>query len=75
MTMSSGALLGDLHSPYNPTVYVVDDDPELRESLAMMIGSMGLNVESYSSAEAFLDGYHELPTRRSAWCWTSACRA
>jgi two-component system, LuxR family, response regulator FixJ len=45
----------------NPTVYVVDDDPELRESLAMMIRSMGLNVAAYPSAEAFLDGYQELP--------------
>ena len=44
-----------------PTVYVVDDDPELRESLTMMIGSMGLNVEAYPSAEAFLDAYQESP--------------
>jgi two-component system, LuxR family, response regulator FixJ len=45
----------------NPTVYVVDDDAELRESLSLMIGSMGMNVESYASAEAFLDSYQELP--------------
>ncbi len=45
----------------NPTVYVVDDDPEVRESLSLMIQSMGLNVEAYPSAEAFLDGYHNLP--------------
>jgi FixJ family two-component response regulator len=42
-----------------PRVYVVDDDPELRESLTMMIESMGLNVDAYSSAEAFLDAYQE----------------
>ena len=60
--MGSGALCGDIsHSVNNPTVYVVDDDPELRESLALMIGSMGLNVESYPSAEAFLDSYQESP--------------
>jgi two-component system, LuxR family, response regulator FixJ len=45
----------------NPTVYVVDDDPELRESLTLMIGSMGLNVAAYSSAEAFLDAFQESP--------------
>jgi two-component system, LuxR family, response regulator FixJ len=45
----------------NPTVYVVDDDPELRESLTFMIGSMGLNVKTYPSAEAFLDGYSDSP--------------
>ncbi|MEN6407604.1 MAG: response regulator [Thermoguttaceae bacterium] len=43
----------------NATVYVVDDDPDLRESLAMMIRSLGLNVESYASAEAFLDAYQD----------------
>jgi two-component system, LuxR family, response regulator FixJ len=48
-------------SAENPTVYIVDDDPELRESLTLMIGSMGLNVESFPSAEAFLDGYQESP--------------
>jgi FixJ family two-component response regulator len=41
----------------NPTVYVIDDDPELRESLTLMIDSMGLDVEAYPSAEAFLDGF------------------
>ena len=60
--MGSGALFGDIsHSDHNPTVYVVDDDPELRESLTLMISSMGLNVESYPSAEAFLDSYQESP--------------
>jgi two-component system, LuxR family, response regulator FixJ len=43
----------------NSTVYVVDDDPELRESLTLMIDSMGLNAETYPSAEAFLDGYQD----------------
>ncbi len=41
------------------TVYVVEDDPEVRESLTLMISSMGLNAEAYPSAEAFLDGYHD----------------
>ena len=40
-----------------PTVYVVDDDPDVRESLSLMIHDMGLNVEAFPSAEAFLDGY------------------
>ncbi len=38
------------------TVYIVDDDPDVRESMAMMIQSMGLEAEPYPSAEAFLDG-------------------
>jgi FixJ family two-component response regulator len=43
----------------DPTVYVVDDDPDLRECLTLMIRDMGLNVEAYASAEAFLDGYRD----------------
>jgi two-component system, LuxR family, response regulator FixJ len=52
---------GSYMSVETPTVYVVDDDPELRESLSLLIQSSGLNVESYASAEAFLDGYQESP--------------
>jgi two-component system, LuxR family, response regulator FixJ len=44
-----------------PTVYVVDDDPQVCESLGLMVRSMGLNVETYASAEAFLDGYRDAP--------------
>jgi two-component system, LuxR family, response regulator FixJ len=40
-----------------PTVYVVDDDPQVCESLNLMVRSVGLNAETYLSAEAFLDGY------------------
>ena len=42
-------------STANPTVYIVDDDPQVCESLSLMVRSMGLNVETYLSAEAFLD--------------------
>ena len=41
----------------NPTVYIVDDDPDFRESMSLMVRSMGLNAAAYPSAEAFLDGY------------------
>jgi FixJ family two-component response regulator len=42
------------------TVYIVDDDPQVCESLSLMVRSAGLNAESYSSAEAFLDDFHEI---------------
>jgi two-component system, LuxR family, response regulator FixJ len=51
-------------STATPTVYVVDDDPQVCESLGLMVHSAGLNVETYASAEAFLDGFrdaHEAP--------------
>jgi two-component system, LuxR family, response regulator FixJ len=44
-----------------PTVYVVDDDPQVCESLGLMIRSVGLDVKTFLSAEAFLDGAHDLP--------------
>ena len=37
------------------TVYVVDGDPEVRESLTRVIQRMGLIAASYPSAETFLD--------------------
>jgi len=35
-------------------VYVVDDDASVREALSSLLRSMGLEVEAYGSAEAFL---------------------
>lgn len=35
-------------------VFVVDDDPSVRSSLKFLIGSMGLQVESFDSAEGLL---------------------
>jgi len=37
-----------------PTVFVVDDDEAMRKSLAWLIGSVGLAVETYDGAAAFL---------------------
>jgi FixJ family two-component response regulator len=44
-----------------PTVYVVDDDPQVCESLSLMVRSVGLEPRTYLSAEAFLDGCHDTP--------------
>ena len=37
-----------------PVVMVIDDDPSVRESLAHLVRSMGLNVETFASAQEFL---------------------
>ncbi len=37
-----------------PYVFVVDDDRSMRESLHDLIGSMGLNVQTFASAHEFL---------------------
>jgi DNA-binding NtrC family response regulator len=38
----------------NPFVYVVDDDPGMRASLKDLIGSAGLNVHAFGTAQEFL---------------------
>lgn len=40
-----------------PTVHIVDDDPAVRDSLALLVGAAGLNVATFASAEDFLDNY------------------
>ena len=37
-----------------PVVFVVDDDPSVRSSLKFLISTVGLQVESFDSADAFL---------------------
>jgi FixJ family two-component response regulator len=38
-----------------PVVFVVDDDPSVREALSSLVESVGLRAETYSSAADFLD--------------------
>lgn len=40
-----------------PTVYVVDDDPDMRDSLHWLMRTVGLDVEVYPTASAFLEGF------------------
>jgi len=39
----------------DPIVFVVDDDPSMREALADLIASVGLSVEAFKSASEFLE--------------------
>lgn len=41
----------------DPTVFVVDDDAAVRRFLSSLIDSVGLNVETFASAQEFLDTY------------------
>jgi FixJ family two-component response regulator len=38
----------------DPIVFVVDDDPSIRDALTSLIRSVGLHVETFGSAQAFL---------------------
>jgi len=39
------------------TVYLVDDDPDMRDSLLWLLKTVGLNVEAFASAEEFLRAF------------------
>lgn len=45
------------HVPEPSTVFVVDDDPGIQDSLRMMIEGEGYNVELFPNAEEFLDRF------------------
>jgi FixJ family two-component response regulator len=40
-----------------PTVFIVDDDAAVRDSIQELVESVGLRAESYSSGQAFLASY------------------
>src|SRR5271165_855031 len=39
----------------NPTVFVVDDDPEFRDSVGRLLRSVGLHTQQFSSVADFLN--------------------
>ena len=47
-----------------PTIYLVDDDPAVRDSFRIMLESFGMEVREYSSAKAFLAD----PDKRNQGC-------
>lgn len=40
-----------------PTIFVVDDEADIRDALRLLLNSVGLDVETFGSAQAFLDTY------------------
>ncbi|MCH9639856.1 MAG: response regulator, partial [Betaproteobacteria bacterium] len=42
---------------HKPIVYIVDDDPAVRDSLTLMIEQAGISVKSFASAQAFLNAF------------------
>jgi FixJ family two-component response regulator len=45
-------------SSSKPTVFVIDDDPSVRKSLARLLKSLGFDAETFASAELFLARKH-----------------
>lgn len=40
-----------------PTVFIVDDDADVREALSELVESVGLKAEAFACAQAYLDRY------------------
>jgi len=55
---------GDPVAGHHPTVFIVDDDDDVRAAIGLLMQSFGLDVQSFASAEEFLDGY----ARRESCC-------
>ena len=45
----------------SPTVFVVDDDPSIRESLSLLLSSAGYDVKTFASAIEFLESESHIP--------------
>jgi Response regulator len=48
--------------PPSAKVYVIDDDPAMRDSLDFLLGSAGFSVRLFDSAQAFPDELANLET-------------
>ncbi len=43
--------------PEDITVFIVDDDEEVRDALQLLMQSIGLNAKTYDSAQSYLDNF------------------
>ena len=43
-----------------PIVFVVDDDPSIRESLRLLLSSAGYGVKTFSSAKEFIEAERDI---------------
>ncbi|MBN8749530.1 Transcriptional regulatory protein FixJ [Xylophilus ampelinus] len=45
-----------MNAPQSPVIHLVDDDEAVRDSLALLIGTIGLRVQPWAQPQSFLDG-------------------
>ena len=45
------------NEPQSPLVHLIDDDQAVRESLALLIGTVGLRTQGWSDPQAFIAGF------------------
>ena len=46
-----------MNEPLSPLIHLIDDDRAVRESLALLIGTVGLRVQDWSDPAAFIEGF------------------
>lgn len=46
-----------MSTPLSPLIHLIDDDQAVRESLALLIATVGLRVQAWAEPQAFLDGF------------------
>ena len=51
---------------HDPVVYLIDDDEAVREALALLLSSVKMTVETFASANAFLDAIEVRPPEPQA---------
>ena len=44
-------------APLSPLIHLIDDDAAVRDSLALLIGTVGLRVQTWADPLAFIDGF------------------
>ena len=45
------------HQPQSPLIHLIDDDQAVRDSLSLLIGTVGLRVQGWGDPQAFIDGF------------------
>ncbi|MBA1148638.1 response regulator transcription factor [Ectothiorhodospiraceae bacterium WFHF3C12] len=46
-----------MHTEQEPCVFIVDDEQDVRDAIAMLVSSVDLQAESFATARDFLDAY------------------
>jgi two-component system, LuxR family, response regulator FixJ len=46
-----------MNIPTSPVIHLIDDDAAVREALALLIGTVGLRVQTWADAQAFVDRF------------------
>jgi FixJ family two-component response regulator len=44
-------------APLSPLIHLIDDDAAVRDSLALLIGTVGLRVQTWNDPQAFMDRF------------------